>query len=206
MYLLVSFDVGSPLSIGKIIAAKSVSLAGAARPVFSQAGVSFTVAITIIATASGLLSSVFAESRMLVMLTDMKLIPHRHFGLSGTIQNHTLLYTVVVAALLAAFFDLSRIASLGAIFYLVMDVIVHRGVYRYLRQEIDVQSGIVLSAIALNLVVLSAFVWIKINSDPWIVWMAMGTIALVFLFERVYLRTRDAVSVQDSDKEHAGHI
>jgi len=62
---------------------------------------------------------------MLAMLTDMKIIPHRHFGMPGDIQKHTLVYTVVVAIFLTIFFDLSRIASLGAIFYLLMDIIIH---------------------------------------------------------------------------------
>lgn len=92
---------------------------------FGDYGVWFTVAIAIVATASGLFASVFAVSRMLAMLTDMQLIPHSHFGMSGSIQKHTLAYTVSAAGLLAAFFDLSRIASLGAIFYLVMDIVIH---------------------------------------------------------------------------------
>ena len=120
VYMLVAFGVGSTLSIEQIVAAKDYALAEAARPAVGAYGVWFTVAIAIIATASGLLASIFAVSRMLAMLTEMKLIPHRHFGMPGDIQKHTLVYTVVLAAALAAFFDLSRIASLGAIFYLVI--------------------------------------------------------------------------------------
>lgn len=114
--MLVTFAVGSSLSLEEIVRAKDYSLAEAARPALGDAGLWFTVAIAIVATASGLLASVFAVSRMLAMLTEMNIIPHRHFGLPGAIQNHTLVFTVVLAALLAAFFDLSRIASLGAIF------------------------------------------------------------------------------------------
>lgn len=29
------------------------------------------------------------------MLTEMKLVPHSHFGMPGSIQKHTLVYTVV---------------------------------------------------------------------------------------------------------------
>ena len=79
------------------------------------------VRLAILATASGLIASVFEVSRMIAMLTDMDIIPHRHFGMSGTAQRHTLVYTVVAAALLAVLFGLSRIASLGAILYLVTD-------------------------------------------------------------------------------------
>jgi len=118
VYMAVALAVGSALNLDAIIAAKDFSLAEAARPTMGDKGVLFTVIIAVIATSSGLLASVFAVSRMLTMLTQMKLIPHRHFGLPGELQTHLLIYTVVMAGLLAAFFDLSRIASLGAIYYL----------------------------------------------------------------------------------------
>jgi len=85
IYAAVAFAVGSSLSIEEITAAKDFSLAEAARPVFGDYGLWFTVGLAIVATASGLLASVFAVSRMLAMLTDMKLIPHSHFGMSGRI-------------------------------------------------------------------------------------------------------------------------
>ena len=43
-------------------------------------------------------------------------------------------------------FDLGRIASLGAIFYLVMDIAVQRGGFRHLRKEINAHAGILLTA------------------------------------------------------------
>src|SRR3546814_6213536 len=70
----------------------------------------------------------------------MKMIPHSHFGMPGTIKDHTLVYTVVIAGFLTVFFDLSRIASLGAFFYLVMDMIIHLGVFRHLREEIGARG------------------------------------------------------------------
>ena len=41
----------------------------------------------------------FAVSRMLAMLTEMKLVPHSHFGMPGSIQKHTLVYTIVLGLL-----------------------------------------------------------------------------------------------------------
>lgn len=79
VYLLVAFAVGSSLSLEEIIAAKDYSLAEAARPTLGLYGFYFTIALAVIATASGLLASVFAVSRMLAMLTEMKMIPHSHF-------------------------------------------------------------------------------------------------------------------------------
>lgn len=199
VYLMVCFAVGSTLSIDEIVAAKDYALAEAARPAVGQYGVWFTVAIAIIATSSGLLASVFAVSRMLAMLTDMDLIPHRHFRMPGGIQKHTLVYTVIAAGLLAAFFDLSRIASLGAIFYLVMDIIIHWGVLRYLREDVGARPAILIIAITLDLAALGAFLWIKGSADPTIVVIAILGIAVVFGFERFFLQRQRAASSEEAN-------
>lgn len=187
VYLLVAFGVGSSLTIDQIIAARDYSLAEAAEPALGQAGLLLTVLLAAVATASGVLASVFAVSRMLAMLTDMKMIPHRHFGMSGPIQRHMLVYTVVVASMLAVFFDLSRIASLGAFFYLTMDMIIQWGVYRYRRQEIGAAGAVLLAAIGFDAVVLAAFTAMKLQGDPAIVLYAAIAIGAVFGFERFYL-------------------
>lgn len=111
VYLLVAFAVGASLPLDRIVVAKDYALAEAARPALGPTGFYLTVALA--ATASGLIASVFAVTRM---LTEMKMIPHSHFGMPGTIKDHTLIYTVVIAGVLTVFFDLSRIASLGAFF------------------------------------------------------------------------------------------
>ena len=110
VYLLVAFAVGSSLPIDRIVAAKDYALAEAAQPALGPAGFYLTVALALVATASGLIASIFAVSRM---LTELKVIPHSHFGMRGGVKDHTLVYTVVIAGFLTIFFDLSRIASLG---------------------------------------------------------------------------------------------
>lgn len=187
VYLLVAFAVGSSLTIEEIIAAKDYSMAEAAKPALGQLGFLSTVILAAIATASGVLASVFAVSRMLAMLTDMAMIPHSHFGMSGTIRRHTLVYTVVIASFLAIFFDLSRIASLGAFFYLVMDMVVQWGVFRYMRGEINAAAPVLLLALAFDASVLVAFTAMKLETDPAIVIYAVTAISAVFVFERVYL-------------------
>lgn len=103
VYFLVAYAVNSSLSISEIVKAKDYSLAEAAKPAFGDYGLYFTVGIAIIATISGIIASIFAVSRMTAMLTDMKLIPHSHFGMPGRIQKHMLVYTVVIAIVLTIF-------------------------------------------------------------------------------------------------------
>ena len=188
VYLLVAFGVGASLTIDEIITARDYSLAEAAEPALGQVGFYLTVLLAAVATASGVLASVFAVSRMLTMLTDMKMIPHSHFGMSGRIQRHMLIYTVVIASALAVFFDLGRIASLGAFFYLIMDMVVHWGVFRFRRKEIGAAAPVLLMALAFDAVVLAAFTSMKLQSDPAIVIYALLAILAVFGFERLYLK------------------
>jgi len=200
VYLLVAFSVGSSLPLDRIVAAKDYALAEAAEPALGKAGFYLTVALALVATASGLIASVFAVSRMLAMLTEMKMIPHSHFGMAGTIRDHTLVYTVVIAGFLTVFFNLSRIASLGAFFYLVMDIIIHWGVYRNLRHDIGARGWVLLTAIVLDAVVLIAFAAMKWQSDPLIVVLGLIGMALVFLFERIFL-ARNPVNESDHDND-----
>jgi amino acid transporter len=190
IYLLVAFAVSANLSVSEIIAAKDFSLAEAARPSFGHYGVWFTVSIAIVATVSGLIANVFAVSRMSAMLTDMKLIPHKHFGMSGSIQKHMLVYTIVIAIILTIFFDLSRIASLGAIFYLFMDIVVHWGVLTRLRKDVNANPIIVSLAIIFDLVILGAFLWIKSSSDPFVVGLALVLMLIIFFGEHYFLKLK----------------
>jgi amino acid transporter len=191
VYFLVAIAVNASLSISEIVEAKDYSLAEAARPAFGNYGLYFTVGIAIVATISGVIASIFAVSRMTAMLTDMKLIPHSHFGMSGSIQKHMLIYVVVIAIALTIFFDLSRIASIGAIFYLVMDMIVHWGVFKHLRKDVNANGIILISALILDFIVLIAFLWVKVSSDIFVVIVSATGIALVFAGEKWFLKKNE---------------
>lgn len=191
VYLLVAFAVSANLSVPSIIEAKDYSLAEAARPSFGKYGLWFTVGIAIIATVSGVIANVFAVSRMSAMLTDMKLVPHSHFGMSGSIQKHMLVYTIVIAIVLTVFFDLTRIASLGAIFYIVMDMVVHWGVLTRLRKEVNANPVIVITALLFDVIILGAFLWIKASSDLFVVALSGILMVLIFAGEKWFLNSNN---------------
>jgi amino acid transporter len=202
IYALVGFAVSSNLSLEEIIATRNYSLAAAARPALGEYAVWFTVILAMLATAGGIIASVFAVSRMLAMLTEMKLVPHRHFHMPGSVQKHTLVYTIVLGLLLTAFFDLSRIAALGIIFYLIMDIAVHWGVLRHLRKEIDANPVIPVMAIILDLIVLGGFLWVKGTSDPLVLIVAAAVMAAILITEFFFLRSRP--SEGQSEHSHSG--
>ncbi len=191
LYFFMAWAVASALSLDKIIEAKDYALAEAARPAVGKYGVWFTVGLAIVATVSGVIASVFAVSRVLAMLTDMKLVPHSHFGMSGRIQKHTLVYTIVIAMAMTIFFDLSRIASLGAIFYIVMDIAIHWGVLRHLRKDVEASAIILVCAILFDVLVLGAFLWVKAGSDPMVIFVSLAGMAMIFGGEWLFLRQQN---------------
>jgi len=188
VYLLVALAVGANLTIQEIVAARDYSLARAARPAFGSYGLWFTVLFAIVATVSGVIASVFAVSRMLAMLTEMKLVPHSHFGMPGNIQQHTLVYTIVAAMVLTVFFDLGRIAALGAIFYIIMDIAVQWGIFSRLREETDARGGILLTTIILDVLALIGLVYIKASSDMLVIYAAIAGLVILSAGERLFLR------------------
>jgi amino acid transporter len=202
IYALVGFAVSSNLSLEEIIATRNYSLAAAARPALGEFAVWFTVILAMLATAGGIIASIFAVSRMLAMLTEMKLVPHRHFHMPGSIQKHTLVYTVVLGLLLTAFFDLSRIAALGIIFYLIMDIAVHWGVLRHLRKEIKANTVIPVIAIVLDLIVLGGFLWVKGTADPLVLIVAAVVMAAILITEFFFLRSQP--SEEPPEHSHSG--
>ncbi|MCM3409375.1 APC family permease [Metabacillus litoralis] len=187
IYLLLAWAVLSNLTIDEIIKAKDYALAEAARPAFGGYGVWFTVILAIIATITGIIASVFAVSRMLAMLSEMSLIPEANFGLKKSVQKNTLLLTVVLAIILTVTLDLTRIASMGAILYLIMDMIVHFGMLKHLRHKVGANPIIVTIALILDGVILSAFILLKIKSDLFVVIVSGIIITLLFVVEKLYL-------------------
>ncbi len=189
LYLAIAASVAGNLTLPEIIAAEDFSLAEAARPAFGDAGVWFTVVLAVVATASGVMASVFAASRMLGMLTHMKQVPHRHFAMPGNIRLHSTVYTVVFAMALTAVFDLSRIAALGAIYYLLMDIAIHWGLLRHLRARVAFRPAIVVAAIILDIVVLGAFVWVKASTDALSLYAAAAGIILIVGTQWLFMRS-----------------
>jgi len=192
VYVALALSVSMNLSVPEIIAAKDYALAEAARPVFGSLGLQFTVFLAIVATVSGLIASVFSASRLLRMLSKMKQIP----GMRFRFGDPSLIFTIVLAMILTVLFDLTRIAAIGAMFYLAMDIAVHWGLFRHLRGEIDFNPAIPLLAILFDAVILVAFVALKVKSDPVVPVVAIVGILVVVLAERLFMKTHT-----DSDGE-----
>lgn len=189
IYILVTLAVGSSLSLDEILKAKNYSLAEAARPTYGELGVSLTVFIAIIATVSGIIASMFAVSRMLTMLTDMELVPHSHFGMPGSVHKHILVYITFMAGGLTVFFDVSRIAALGAFYYITMDFLIHYGVLRNAnKEEVKFKPFVLKTSMVINIIILVGLIYIKGKDDPFLLGITIVSMLIVYFLEEWFLR------------------
>lgn len=185
IYVALALAVAGGLSIPEIIEAKDYALAAAAKPIFGEWGSWITIAIAIVATFSGVLASVFSASRLLAMLSNMKQVPS--INRMGNFKNPAILLTVSLAIILTALLDLTRIASIGAIFYLIMDIAIHWGLFRHLRKKVDFMPIIPVIAIVLDIVILAAFLYTKYLNDPLVLIVAAIGIILILVAERFFM-------------------
>jgi amino acid transporter len=197
IYVALALSVAGGLSIPEIIKAKDYALAAAAKPVFGDWGTWITIGIAIIATVSGVIASVFSASRLLAMLSSMKQVPR--LSIIEKIKNPALLLTVSLAILLTVFFNLTRIASIGAIFYLIMDIAIHWGLLRYLREEVKFNPVIPLIAIIMDIAILLAFLYIRYLNDPFVLIVALTAIILIIIAERFFM-------ISHTDKDGVMHM
>ena len=73
-----------------------------------------------------------------------------------------------------------------------MDITIHWGVLKHLRKDVKAKASIVITAIALDTVVLGAFLWIKGTSDLLVIVVSAGLMLLVFGGEHWFLKRQEA--------------
>lgn len=187
LYLLLTVSVAGSLSVAEIVEARDYALAAAAEPLFGSWGVGLTIALAVVATFSGLLASIYSVSRLYDMLRDMGQAP----GLPSRVRHQSLVVTAGLAIVLTAFLDLSQIASMGAILYLAMDIAIHWGVIRHLRSDIEANPVIPAIAIALDVLVLGAFITVKARDDLLTLGVSLGVAALIAASQLIVSRRAD---------------
>jgi hypothetical protein len=70
-----------------------------------------------------------------------------------------------------------------------MDVAVHWGILRRLREEIEASAAILVTAIVFDVVVLGALLIIKIETDMMVIYAAIVGMLIIFIGERLFLRS-----------------
>ena len=106
-----------------------------------------------------------------------------------------LLLTTVLILFIANFLNLTRIASLGSLVYLVVYSAVHLGHLKSLTKETGASKTIILFAFLTNFIVFIIFVFQTAEKNPIVIYLLIGFIFISLLIE-VYMQQVRNRSIQ----------
>jgi len=70
-----------------------------------------------------------------------------------------------------------------------MDIIFQWGVLKRIKEDVNAKASIITVAIVLDIIALSAFIWMKIQTDILIVILAVILIIIIFMGEQYFLKS-----------------
>ncbi|MDZ7846509.1 MAG: hypothetical protein U5L96_06945 [Owenweeksia sp.] len=83
-----------------------------------------------------------------------------------------------------------------------MDMVVHWGVLRHLRKDVKANPAIVITALVFDLVVLAAFLWVKVSTDLFVVVLSGILMVVIFAGEKWFLKGRNKLTEQKEEKQN----
>jgi amino acid transporter len=165
IYIAVALGVFGTLSVEKVISSGGNALAVAAEPTLGRAGFWMMTVTALFSTAgatnAGLYPATGLSEQMATIGQFPPLLGRRFGGRAGA----GLVFTAIVAVVLAVGFDLSSIASLGSAIALVVFALVTAGHLR-VRRETGANPLALGVALASTVIVLATFVMTTLVDEP----------------------------------------
>lgn len=147
VYLAIAVSVFGNLPPDRVVAAQDFALAEAARPVLGEPGFRIVALAALFATASAINASLYSVTNVTFRLATLGELPHA-FGKPIAHSREGLVVSSFLIILLAAFFDLSQIAAIGALSMLIIHLVVHIGHLRLLGETRALPPVIVMAVVA----------------------------------------------------------
>jgi amino acid transporter len=165
VYVAVALGVFGTLKVQEVIDSGGTALAVAAEPVLGRAGYWMMTVTALFATAGATNSGLYPAAGLCEQMSSLGQFPPVLGRRLGDRVPFGLLITAVMAAVLAVFFDLSAIASIGSVIALVVFTLITVGHVR-VRTETGARLGVLLVALASTTIVLATFVFTTLVDEP----------------------------------------
>lgn len=165
IYVAVAIGVFGTLTVDKVVASGGTALAVAAQPVLGDAGYWLMTVTALFATAGATNSGLYPAAGVGEQMTAIGQFPP---VLGRSVRGRVpvaLLTTAAAAILLAVFFDLSAIASIGSAVALVVFTLVTVG-HLHVRRETGARTWLLVVAIVTTVVVLVSFAVTTLVDEP----------------------------------------
>lgn len=190
LYVLISLGVYGTLSVEEVIASGDTALAEAAKPALGDAGFAMMAIAALLATASSVNANLFAAGGITANLAETRQFPSFFGGAFGSLGGRGSVISVATVLVLANFFDISTIASVGSAIALAIFALVGISALK-LRTEIGANSVVVGVGVLGALVVLALFCIDTARNEPrtFVSMVVVGLLAVAFDF--LWRRRRD---------------
>ncbi len=165
VYVAVAIGVFGTLTVHEVVSSGGTALAVAAEPVLGSAGYWLMSVTALFATAGATNSGLFPAAGLGDQMAAAGQFPPVMARRIGGRAPMGILVTVVIALVLAVFFDLNSIASLGSAVALVVFTVVTLGHLR-IRRETGAQLWLLVLAELTTVVVLVAFAATTLVDEP----------------------------------------
>jgi amino acid transporter len=180
LYVLIAIGVFGTLTVPEVIGYGETAIAEAARPALGDAGFTAMAIAALLATAGCTNATLYASGNLTEQLAEVRLFP-AFFGTGSRLgRNAGLLITTGLVLLIANFFELGAIASVGSAVSLAVFLLV-AGAGWVRRHETGSNPVIIIAAMAVIGVVLGFFLADTIRNAPetFIAMIAVGILAIV---------------------------
>jgi len=165
VYVAVALGVFGTLTVDEVISSGGTALAVAAEPVLGSAGYWMMTVTALFATAGATNSGLFPAAGLGDEMAAVGQFPPVMGRRVGGRAPAGIVVTAVAAMILAVFFDLTAIASIGSAVALVVFTLVTFGHLR-IRRETGARTWLLVLANVATLVVLAAFATTTLVDEP----------------------------------------
>ncbi|WP_375468900.1 APC family permease [uncultured Nostoc sp.] len=189
LYVLIALVTLGAEPIEQILAARDYTLAEVAKPIMGQFG-------SVLMTIAALLSTLSASNATLYGSARFSSVIAKSRGFDGSeINGHDqssigLFITSGITLIIANFFDLSRISTMGSAGFLLIFAAVNLAnarMHRYTKSK----QWISLIGVGICLVALGILIWFTLQTDPQTVWVLVFMVGVAIGIEVIYYLSKN---------------
>ena len=189
LYVLVSLVTVGNLAVDKIVAAKDYALAEAARPFLGQAGFTLIAIAAMLSTASAINATLYGAARLSYCIARDGELPAALERKVWREPVEGLLITTGLTLLVANFFDLASISTLGSAGFLLIFAAVNIANARH-APHTKSRAWISAAGAVACLAALGALVWQTARTGPMKLWVIAAMVGLAVIIEGIYRLTK----------------
>ena len=189
IYIAIALGVFGTLTVDEVISSGGTALAVAAKPTLGQAGYWLMAITALFATAGATNAGLYPAAGLSDRLAETGQFPPLMARRVGGRLSMGLLIQAVACVLLAVFFNLDAIASIGSAVALLIFTFITAAHFR-VRSETRANAGILAVAIVSAAVVLVTFIVTTLIHEPASVVTLLAILALSVMLDLGWKRTR----------------